>query len=49
MEFYYFHNCLYENVWKDNRRRHAEKLNTWDILHKYPQRLQSHIRWATRP
>ena len=35
MEFYYFHNCLYENVWKDNRRRHAEKLNTWDILHKY--------------
>ena len=36
MEFYYFHNCLYESVWKDNRRRHAEKLNTWDILHKYP-------------
>ena len=35
MEFYYFHNCLYETVWKDNRRRHAEKLNTWDILHKY--------------
>ena len=36
MEFYYFHNCLYENVWKDNRRRHAEKLNTFDILHKFP-------------
>jgi hypothetical protein len=36
MEFYYFHNCLYEAVWKDNRRRHAEKLNTWDILHKFP-------------
>ena len=35
MEFYYFHNCLYESVWKDNRRRHTEKLNTWDILHKY--------------
>ena len=35
MEFYYFHNCLYESVWKDNRRRHSEKLNTWDILHKY--------------
>ena len=34
--FYYFHNCLYESVWKDNRRRHAEKLNTWDILHKFP-------------
>jgi len=36
MEFFYFHNCLYESVWKDNRRRHTEKLNTWDILHKYP-------------
>ena len=35
MEFYYFHNCLYETVWKDNRRRHTEKLNTWDVLHKY--------------
>ena len=35
MEFYYFHNCLYETVWKDNRRRHAEKLNTWDVLHKF--------------
>ena len=23
-------------MWKDNRRRHAEKLNTWDILHKFP-------------
>jgi uncharacterized protein with von Willebrand factor type A (vWA) domain len=36
MEFYYFHNCLYESVWKDNRRRHAEKLNTFDIVHKFP-------------
>ena len=36
MDFYYFHNCLYEAVWKDNRRRHAEKLSTWDVLHKYP-------------
>ena len=35
MENFYFHNCLYEYVWKDNRRRHAERLNTWDILHKY--------------
>ncbi len=35
MEFYYFHNCLYESVWKDNRRRHAEKLDTWDILNKF--------------
>lgn len=36
MEFFYFHNCLYESVWKDNRRRHTEKLSTWDVLHKYP-------------
>jgi len=35
MEFYYFHNCLYETVWKDNRRRHAEKLETWDLLNKF--------------
>jgi uncharacterized protein with von Willebrand factor type A (vWA) domain len=35
LEFFYFHNCLYEGVWKDNRRRHAEKLDTWDILNKY--------------
>ena len=35
MEFYYFHNCLYEAVWKDNRRRQAEKIPTWDVLHKF--------------
>ena len=36
LEFFYFHNCLYEGVWKDNRRRHAEKIDTWDVLNKYP-------------
>jgi uncharacterized protein with von Willebrand factor type A (vWA) domain len=36
MEFFYFHNCLYESVWKDNRRRHNEKSQTWDVLHKFP-------------
>src|ERR1700722_7173934 len=36
MEFFYFHNCLYEAVWKDNRRRHSETLPTWDVLHKFP-------------
>ena len=36
LEFYYFHNCLYESVWKDNRRRATEKTNTWDVLHKFP-------------
>src|SRR5580698_8603681 len=35
MEFYYFHNCLYESVWKDNRRRHAEKIETWDLLNRF--------------
>ncbi len=36
MEYFYFHNCLYDYVWKDNRRRWAEKTPTWDVLHKYP-------------
>ena len=35
LEFFYFHNCPYEGVWKDNRRRFSERTNTWDILHKY--------------
>ena len=35
MEHFYFHNCLYEGVWKDNRRRHNEQLSTWDVLRTY--------------
>lgn len=35
LEFFYFHNCIYEGLWKDNRRRFAERTPTWDILHKY--------------
>jgi uncharacterized protein len=35
MEFFYFHNCLYEGVWKENRRRFSERTPTWDVLHKY--------------
>ncbi|MBZ9855485.1 VWA domain-containing protein [Mesorhizobium sp. CA13] len=35
LEYFYFHNCLYEGVWKDNRRRHAETIPTFDLLHKY--------------
>lgn len=35
MEFFYFHNCVYDYVWKNNRRRHAERFPTWDILRKY--------------
>ena len=36
MEHFYFHNCLYERVWKENRRRFQETTPTWDVLHKYP-------------
>jgi len=35
LEYFYFHNCLYEGVWRDNSRRFSEKMDTWDILHKY--------------
>ena len=35
LEFFYFHTCVYEGVWKDNRRRFAERTKTWDVLHKY--------------
>jgi uncharacterized protein len=35
LEFYYFHNCVYDFVWKNNRRRHAEKIMTWDLIRKY--------------
>jgi uncharacterized protein len=36
MEFFYFHNCVYETLWKNNRRRHAERFSTWDVIRKYP-------------
>ncbi len=36
MEFFYFHNCVYETLWKNNRRRHAERFATWDVIRKYP-------------
>ena len=35
LEFFYFHTCPYEAVWKDNRRRFAERTPLWDVLHKY--------------
>lgn len=35
LEFFYFHNCIYEGVWKDNKRRFTERTPTWDILHKF--------------
>jgi hypothetical protein len=36
LEFYYFHNCVYEYLWRNNRRRYTEKFPTWDVLRKYP-------------
>lgn len=35
LEYYYFHNMLYEYVWKDNKLRHQQRIKTWDLLHKY--------------
>jgi uncharacterized protein with von Willebrand factor type A (vWA) domain len=36
LEHYYFHNCLYESVWKENHRRNVDRTKTWDVLHTYP-------------
>lgn len=36
LDFYYFHNCIYEGLWKDNRRRHEQKTLTWDVINTYP-------------
>jgi uncharacterized protein with von Willebrand factor type A (vWA) domain len=35
LEYFYFHNFIYETVWKDNNRRHAEKIPLYDVLHRY--------------
>jgi uncharacterized protein with von Willebrand factor type A (vWA) domain len=35
MEYFYFHNFIYESVWDNNIRRHTERLNMLDIMHKY--------------
>ena len=35
LEHFYFHNCVYEGVWKDNRRRHGERMPTWEVIHTY--------------
>ncbi len=36
LDYFYFHNCLYEHVWKDNVRRRTDRTPTWDVLHTYP-------------
>ena len=35
LEYFYFHNFLYENLWKDNRRRNVEQIPLIDIINKY--------------
>ncbi|UUX50461.1 VWA domain-containing protein [Nisaea acidiphila] len=35
LEYFYFHNCPYEKLWKDNWRRHVDATQTWDVLHTY--------------
>ncbi len=37
LEFFYFHNCVYESIWKDNNMRYNDRLPTFDILHKFNQ------------
>jgi len=36
LEYFYFHNCLYESVWKDNARRWTDKTPTWQVLNTFP-------------
>ena len=36
LEYYYFHNCLYESVWRENARRWSETIPTWQVLNTYP-------------
>lgn len=36
LEYYYFHNCPYEALWRENRRRWSETTDTWEVLHTYP-------------
>ncbi|HWT71844.1 MAG TPA: VWA domain-containing protein, partial [Oxalicibacterium sp.] len=35
LSFYYFHNCVYDQLWRSNQRRQTERFATWDVLHTY--------------
>jgi uncharacterized protein with von Willebrand factor type A (vWA) domain len=37
LEYFYFHNCVYDHVWRDNGRRNSERMSLWDVMHKYGQ------------
>ena len=36
LEYFYFHNCIYESVWRDNRRRFNQRTESWAVMHTYP-------------
>ena len=44
MEYFYFHNCIYDFLWKDNRRRHSERIDTWGRAAHLRLGLQDHLR-----
>ena len=48
LEHFYFHNCLYESVWRDNRRRHAQRIPTIEVLRTYPDFRNSVLIWPGR-
>jgi len=35
LEYFYFHNCVYESVWRDNGRRHIDKKEVWEVIRTY--------------
>ena len=35
LEYFYFHNFIYESVWRDNQRYRAERIDLWDVIHTY--------------
>lgn len=35
LEYFYFHNCVYEEVWQDNQRRRDQRIPVWDIIHRF--------------
>ncbi len=37
LEYFYFHNCIYEKLWRDNSRRWQENISTWDVINTYGQ------------
>ena len=42
LEHFYFHNCPYEHLWQDARRRHVEQTPTMEVLHTLRPGLQAH-------